>query len=100
MLSRLENIYFTWDVGHDAKDSYRASNFYADNENKIAHMHLHDYDGTRDHLSLYDGIINISSKIGFAKSHNLSKVVEVKTSDSLRKSIYALKTKGYKERYL
>jgi sugar phosphate isomerase/epimerase len=95
MLSRLENVYFTWDVGHDAKDNYRASNFYANNENKIEHMHLHDCDGAKDHLSLYDGIIDINSKIEFARSHNLSTVVEVKTSDSLRKSIYVLKTKGY-----
>jgi sugar phosphate isomerase/epimerase len=95
MLSRFEDVYFTWDVGHDAKDNYRASNFYAINENKIAHMHLHDCDGAKDHLSLNDGIIDINSKIEFARSHNLSTVVEVKTSDSLRKSIYVLNTKGY-----
>ncbi|MFL0270093.1 sugar phosphate isomerase/epimerase family protein [Candidatus Clostridium radicumherbarum] len=95
MLSKLENIYFTWDVGHDAKDNYRASNFYLNNENKIVHMHLHDCDAAKDHISLYDGIIDISSKVEFARFHNLSTVVEVKTSDSLRKSIYALRTKGY-----
>lgn len=92
-LNKLQGIYFTWDVGHDAGDNYRASKFFNNNVDKIVHMHLHDYNGSKNHLTLYSGSLNIEEKLNFAQMHNLSVVVEVKTEEALKKSIYLLKRK-------
>lgn len=93
-LSKLKDIYFTWDVGHDEKDNLRTGDFYMKHISKIAHMHLHDYDGERDHLCLFDGNMNINSKIEFARTNSITTVVEVKTINSLKKSIVALRERG------
>jgi len=94
-LTNLENIYFTWDIGHDAKDEYKAKEMYLKNIEKIAHVHIHDYNGKKDHQILFDGILDIDKIINFSKKRKISNVIEVKTIEALRESIKRLKDKNY-----
>lgn len=86
-LSKIEKLYFTYDVGHDAKANYNVENIYKKLDNKVKHMHLHDYDHHTDHQILFKGIINLHDRLNFAKKNNMSVVIEVKTVDSLIKSM-------------
>lgn len=86
----VENLYFTWDVGHDAMSNYKMEKIYLEDPHKVSHMHLHDYNGNSDHQILFDGIIPIKERIKFAKENNLTVVIETKTEEALRKSIERL----------
>ncbi|MDR7855146.1 sugar phosphate isomerase/epimerase [Tissierella sp.] len=88
----IENLYFTWDVGHDAMSNYRMKEIYIENPHKVSHMHLHDYNGNSDHQILFEGLIPIKERIKFAKENNLTVVIETKTEEALRKSIERLST--------
>ncbi len=89
-LARLDGINFTWDTGHDAKTGYQEKEIILKHENKIGHMHLHDYNSKSDHQLLFSGEINIEEMLSFANSHDLKTVIEVKTVESLRESIKML----------
>ncbi len=89
-LTRMVGIYFTWDTGNDAKTGYQEKEIILKHENKIGHMHLHDYNGESDHQMLFSGEINIEEMLSFANSRDMKVVIEVKTVDSLRKSIELL----------
>lgn len=41
-LNKYENLFLTWDVGHDSADGFRATSVMEQNPLKVAHMHLHD----------------------------------------------------------
>ena len=93
----IKNLYFTWDVGHDAISDYKMEKIYLENPKKVGHMHLHDYNGISDHQIILNGIIPIKERIDFAKEHNLSVVIETKTEEALRESVkrlQMLKRKG------
>lgn len=90
-LEKISNIYFTWDVGHDAKSKYKAKDIYSNFIDKIVHMHLHDYDGHKDHKTLFDGEIDIKGSLDFAYENKVSVVIEVKTSKQLIESVKRLK---------
>lgn len=94
-LSQIDDIFFTWDIGHDAKSGYKMEKIYTDLQDKVMHMHMHDYNGNRDHLVLFDGIIDLSNKLEFIKKNNLSAVIEVKTVDALKESLKRLKDKNF-----
>lgn len=89
-LANMDGLFFTWDTGHDGTSGFREKDILLKYENKISHMHLHDYNGKSDHQVLFSGEINIKEMLLFAENHNLRVVVEVKTVDSLRKSIELL----------
>ena len=85
------NFYLTWDVGHDAKANYREQTFILSHPDRVRHMHMHDYNGKSDHQPLFTGQVPIDDRIRFAMTHNLSVVVEVKTSSSLQESIFKVR---------
>ncbi len=90
-LFNVPNIYFTWDVGHDAMSGYRMEEIFKRYPQKVKHMHLHDYNGISDHQVLFDGDIPIKDRIKFAEDNDLTVVIETKTVLSLRESISRLK---------
>lgn len=81
------NIKLTWDTGHDALSKFTDKQYLMLNENKIAHMHLHDAVGTKDHQVLFEGELNINELLKFAEQKNIGVLVEVKTAEALEKSI-------------
>ncbi len=86
-MTNIDNLYFTWDVGHDAMSNYRMEKIYLENPNKISHMHLHDYNGISDHQILFEGTVPIKERLKFAKDNNLTVVIETKTEEALRESV-------------
>lgn len=87
------NIKLTWDVGHDAVSSFTDKIYLMEHQDEISHMHLHDAVGTKDHQVLFEGALNISELLKFAKQKNIRALVEVKTAEALEKSTNALKVK-------
>jgi len=94
-LINLEGIYFTYDVGHDAKEHYNLREIYKKCGNKVKHMHLHDYDGKTDHQVLFNGNIDLNNRLSLAKQNDMSVVIEVKTVESLIKSIDNLRIRRF-----
>jgi len=93
-LSEIPGFWLTWDVGHDAKSHYRDQEVLARHEDRIAHMHLHDYDGIRDHQPLYMGQLDISVPVAFARERDMRVLIEVKTKEALVQSVEGLQTHG------
>ncbi|HSV42319.1 MAG TPA: sugar phosphate isomerase/epimerase family protein [Methanomassiliicoccales archaeon] len=86
-LMRLPGLGLTWDVGHDARTEFKEQRTLMLYEDRLAHMHLHDYDGRSDHQVLFTGRLDIMRLVMFASAHNMSVVLETKTIDSLIKSM-------------
>jgi len=85
-----KNVKLTWDTGHDAVSGFTDRQYLMQHDNEIAHMHLHDAVGTKDHQILFEGKLNIAELLKFAESKNIQVLVEVKTEKALEKSIKAL----------
>lgn len=88
------NIKLTWDTGHDAVSNFTDKQYLMKHQDKISHMHLHDAKGESDHQILFDGELNISELVNFARIKDISVLIEVKTSDALKKSVKILKDKN------
>lgn len=86
-LKEIENLYFTYNVGSDAKGYFLLEPFFKQLANRVSLMHLHDYDKENIHQILFRGIINLYEKIEYAKRNNVDVVIDVKTVDALRKSV-------------
>lgn len=86
-LSEFHNFYLTWDVGHDAKGEYKETPVFNTFLNRVKHMHIHDYNGKKDHQVIYSGNIPINSHLYFAATQSLTVVIEVKTANALRESV-------------
>ncbi len=84
------NVKLTWDIGHDAVSNFTDKQYLMNHKNEICHMHIHDVIGKKDHQSLFEGELNICEFLHFAQTRNMRALVEVKTSESLKKSINSL----------
>ncbi len=82
----------TWDIGHDHSANHKDSRFILSNRDRLLHMHIHDAKGTKNHLVLGTGEIDIMEKLAIAKNNSCSCVIETKTIDALRKSVHYLKS--------
>lgn len=87
LLTEFDNFNLTWDVGHDAMVNFSEKPIFMKFANRVKHMHLHDYNEKSDHQPLYTGIIPIDERLQFAKDNNISVVIEVKTSETLKESV-------------
>lgn len=80
-------IKLTWDTGHDAVSNFKDKIYLMNNREHIAHMHLHDAKGSSDHQVLFEGTMNINGLLNFARTMNITTLIEVKTEEALIKSI-------------
>ena len=92
VVSKYEHLYFTLDMGHDIRYGSVAQSFFEQFPNKIKHIHLHDFDGSKDHLALGTGILNVKEKLDFISKNNLYAVIEVKREQELKDSVKFLNT--------
>jgi sugar phosphate isomerase/epimerase len=86
--------WYTWDVGHDAVAGFGCTPLFERRLDRLRHMHLHDSDGTRNHLTLFDGSLDIARYLGLAKERQASVVIETKTADAIRASVARLRERG------
>jgi len=80
-------IKLTWDIGHDYSSDWNDKDFLTRNKGKIMHFHIHDAIGKANHLELYSGEMEFKDKFELAKENAGLCVIEVKTKESLTKSI-------------
>ena len=86
------SLRLTWDVGHDASAGYTDRPFLLDHRDSLAHMHLHDALGKRNHLPLWDGDAPIDEMLSLAQALGISVLVETKSFAGLQLSVERLKT--------
>lgn len=85
------NVRLCYDIGHDAMSNYTDQPYLHSHQDKIAHMHLHDYSNKKDHQVFFEGELDIKKFISFASEKNISALLEVKTKQALEKSLINLK---------
>ncbi|MDF2699754.1 MAG: endonuclease [Haloplasmataceae bacterium] len=94
ILTNIDHLAFTYDIGHDAKANYYVESIYKKLGKKVTHMHFHDYDGKTDHQALFKGNINLLEKLNMAKANNMTVVIEVKSKEALKQSAEELKIRN------
>lgn len=77
----------TFDVGHNHGIGGTDEEFVMKHKNRLHHIHLHDAEGTKNHLALGTGEMNIEKYINLANEHNCRAVLETKTIDGLKQSV-------------
>ncbi len=91
MLLESDVFALTWDIGHSNSSSNIDEGFIMQNEGKLKHFHLHDSAGSKDHMTLGTGEIDLKARIGIARKHNCRCVIETKTIKSLEQSVLWLR---------
>lgn len=77
----------TYDIGHNHGIGNKDSSFISKNIDRLIHMHVHDAIGSKNHLALGTGEIDILSKLNLAKEKNCRCVLETKTVAGLKQSV-------------
>jgi sugar phosphate isomerase/epimerase len=90
-LCTMDGFYLTWDVGHDARSGFKEREVLLRHQDRIKHMHLHDYNGKSDHQVPGTGLLDIKGLLDFARQRDIRVLVEVKNVQSLRESIKAVR---------
>jgi len=80
----------TFDIGHSHGVNGIDEPFIDKHIDRLYHMHVHDAKGSRNHLPLGTGEINISEKLSLAREHNCRVVLETKTIAGLKQSVEEL----------
>lgn len=81
----------TFDIGHNHSINGKDEPFIKKHIDKLYHMHIHDAIGSKNHLALGNGEINIKEKLNLAKEHNCTCVLETKTIEGLKESVKNLR---------
>ncbi len=77
----------TFDIGHSHCVGDIDKNIIMARGNKLRHIHLHDAQGKKDHMTLGTGDIDIKKYIQLADKHSCTIVLETKTVEALKKSV-------------
>ena len=81
----------TWDIGHSNSSGNVDEPFLLQNEGRLTHFHIHDSLGKKDHMTLGTGEIDLKQRLDIAKQYGCRCVIETKTIETLRQSMYWLK---------
>ena len=85
----------TFDIGHDHALGGIDEPLILARGERLRHMHMHDGLGTRVHLALGDGEMDIPRFLRLAEAHGCRVVLETKTVAALEKSVAWLRERGY-----
>lgn len=80
----------TLDIGHCHGAGNADEPFFRRHAERLIHMHGHDALGTRDHLALGDGEIDLQARFAWAARAHARVVLETKTIQALRTSVERL----------
>lgn len=94
IISNFDSLFFTLDLGHNIRYGNKAKDEFLKYENKIKHIHLHDFDGSKDHQELFTGLLDIRKELVFCKKKNLDVLIEVKRKEELINSVNKLHQLG------
>lgn len=87
----------TFDIGHSHCVDNIDEKVVIERENKLYHIHLHDAQDKKDHMTLGTGYVDINKYIQLAEKHNCTIVLETKTVEALKKSVIWLKKNNFGE---
>lgn len=90
---RSQSFALTFDVGHNQGINGKDEPIIIKRISRLAHMHLHDALGSKNHLALGTGEIDIIKYLCMANINNCRVVLETKTIESLKQSVNHLKEK-------
>ena len=90
IISNYNNLFFTLDLGHNIRYGNIAKEKFLKYDDRIKHIHLHDFNGSKDHQELFTGILNIKQELDFCKSKNIDVLIEVKRKEELVNSVNKL----------
>lgn len=76
----------TFDIGHGHSVCNKDEAFILEHIDRLKHMHLHDAVGSKDHLILGTGEIDMLNRIKMAEINQCRCVLETKTVDGLKQS--------------
>ena len=91
IIEKYDNLFFTLDLGHNIRYGNLAKEKFMEYSNKIKHIHLHDFNGSKDHQELFTGLLNVKEELNFCKQHNLDVLIEVKRKEELINSVNKLR---------
>lgn len=80
----------TLDIGHSHAAGNCDEPFYREWDDRLIHMHGHDAQGSRCHLALGDGDIDLAERFAWAERRGARVVLETKTVGALRASVARL----------
>lgn len=87
----------TFDIGHSHCVGNIDEKIILDRESKLLHIHLHDAQDKKDHMTLGTGNVDIKKFIQLAEKHKCTVVLETKTIDALRDSVKWLNEYSWSE---
>ena len=93
LLLESEVFALTLDIGHNHGSGGKDELFIRSRADRLAHMHMHDAAGKRDHLVLGEGELDIAGYLELAREHSCRVVLETKTIDGLRRSVEWLRSR-------
>lgn len=85
----------TWDIGHSHGVGDVDEGFIMAHRDKLRHFHIHDGLGTKNHMTLGTGEIDLEQRLRIAEECGCRCVVETKTAQALRESVGWLAARGY-----
>lgn len=84
----------TYDVGHNHGCGGADEPYILAHQKRLAHMHLHDAKGSKNHLELGTGELDVRKYLTLAEENRCRVVLETKTVRGLRASVRWLKDNG------
>ncbi len=84
---KAEGYNFNLDVGHDDNSGYFVTKLDKEIDLGFKEFHVHDANGKTDHLCLGDGNVDLKYYKSLAEKNDAYVLLEVKSSDDLRKSV-------------
>lgn len=94
-LLQSEMFALTWDIGHSHGCGNVDEAFLLERKDRLCHFHIHDGKGSKNHLTLGTGEIDLAGRIGLARACGCRCVVETKTVEALRQSVAWLRENRY-----
>lgn len=86
-LLQSEVFSLTWDIGHSHTAKNIDEPFLEKHAARLRHFHIHDATGSKNHLTIGTGEINLSERLRAAENYGCRCVIETKTIEALRESV-------------
>lgn len=78
----------TFDIGHNYCAKNADEDWILSRKDRLRHFHIHDAkDGSKDHLALGNGVLDVQRYLSLADALNCSVVLETKTVEGLTESV-------------
>lgn len=91
MLSKEEDLFLTWDIGHSYENKYSEVKFFLRHLDKIRTCHIHDNNGLSDHQVIGQGNVDFNWHFEKMKDSDVVYIIEVRPRQKATESAAKLK---------